>query len=172
MQDDPKMLESRQKIGLWKKAKRSKWLVGVTLFWGGILFAILDLTTPLPTPTRGAFAFFWLVMLGLGAYWWLQSNKLPFAETFELARLHDGSLLVADVMSDLGIDIEVARKTLDRLAVKGLAVPGYCEEKGGEVYDFPSIKSRPGETPPLPPFSNHFNRESTPPPIDRNKLSQ
>ena len=132
--------ESLAKIGEWKKVKKVKWLTGLLLFWGGALFGILDLTTPLPTPVRGEFAFVWLVMLGLGAFWWTKSKKLPTEEVLELARLHRGRLLVVDVISEMGLDIEMARRTLDRMVVKGYAFAGYCEEKGCEIFDFPGIR--------------------------------
>jgi hypothetical protein len=164
---DKKRQDALEKIAEWRKGRKASWVASMVLFWGGVLFGLLDLTTPLPTAVRGEFAFVWLAMMFMGGFWWVRSRKLPVEEILELARLHDGRLIIVDVVSELGISIEMARRALDRMVVKGFAVPGYSEESQTETFDFPGLRNmRPAPSEPPERSEAPAAGESRPPQAD------
>lgn len=126
-----------------RRRRMNKW--GMRLFWGGLGFMALDMMTPFPTHLRGAFAVWWVVVIGAGAVLWLLSKKLPTSETLDIAREHQGELRVTDLTSELNVTTGTARKILTRLEEDGYARAEVHTDSGGEnylVWVFPEIRDQ------------------------------
>ena len=83
--------------------------------WGGLLLLLLDMTTPFPTPARGAFAMWWLLVIGAGAVMWVMLRRLPLEATLQLAEVSKGVLTVPAVSRAMGLPLDMAETTLDAL---------------------------------------------------------
>ena len=70
----------------FKKGRRRKRLCGTIVFWGGLALLILDMMTTFPTPVRGQYAVWWLLVVALGAVLWMTAKRLPLEETIEVAK--------------------------------------------------------------------------------------
>ena len=111
------MATSFENFKIWYKYKRR---AGLVLFWGGLIMVFVDMFSHIPTPVRGAFVFaFWVPMIIVGAVSYVLSTKLPIEETMALAKEHNNELTVTDVISELGITLSVAEKTLEVLRKRG-----------------------------------------------------
>ena len=95
--------------------------LGVLGFWGGAMLLLVDMTTPFPTPARGAYAMWWLLVVLAAGAMWLRSRRLPVEETLRLAEQHGGELTVPIVSRELGLSVEMADKTLEAVVAYGEA---------------------------------------------------
>ncbi|MCD6365262.1 MAG: hypothetical protein J7M14_05250 [Planctomycetes bacterium] len=124
------------------KTRRAAYrLLGVALFWGGLLLLLADMTTQFPTPLRGQFALWWLVVIGAGAWFWVASRRLPLEETIEIARdpKYFGELRVTELTVELNVSLTTAEKILGALVRKGYAE---IQQRGEtRVWVFPEIKA-------------------------------
>jgi len=87
--------------------------IGGIGFWGGALFLLIDMCTPFPTPARGAYAMWWLLVIGTAGAGWLFSRRLPVEETLALAEEHGGELTIPVVSRELGLPVGMATRTLE-----------------------------------------------------------
>lgn len=90
------------------------------LFVGGLLMLLIDWTTPFPTPARGGFTMWWLIVVGWGVWFYIKSTRLPIEETLELASSKRGELTLDDLTREFGISVSIAKKTLDELQRRSL----------------------------------------------------
>ena len=104
-----------------KRALNNK--LGLIMFWGGLLMLLVDMTTAFPTPARGQYALWWLIIVAVGSYFWFESKKLPLEETLEIAAKYRGVLRIPQVVSELEVTIETAERILDALAKRKRAAP-------------------------------------------------
>jgi hypothetical protein len=95
--------------------------IGGLAFWGGAIFLLLDVTTPFPTPVRGAYASWWLLVVAAGAVVWVLSRKLPSLELLDLAEMHNGELSIPTVMQELSLPQSMAAAALEAIAEEDLA---------------------------------------------------
>ncbi len=126
-----------------KRRRLGKW--GRRLFWGGLVFMALDMMTPFPTPVRGAFAAWWVFVIGAGAVCYLLSQRLPTSETLDIAKEHQGELRVSDLTSELQVTTGTARKILTSLEKEGYAKAEIRTDSGGQNYQvwvFPEIRDQ------------------------------
>jgi len=124
----------------FKRSRRRKRLGGIVLFWGGIAMLMLDMATPFPTPMRGQFAAWWLIVIAVGAAFWMSSKRLPLEETIEVAKYCRGELKVPDLTSELNVTIDTAERILVALERKGYA---RMEARGEtHVWVFPDIATK------------------------------
>lgn len=106
------------------KARRALYhKLGLGLFWGGLLLLLIDMTTAFPTPVYGQYALWWLIVVGLGAYFWHESKKLPLEETLEIAARYRGVLRVPQLVTELNVTIDTAERILDALTRRKYAAP-------------------------------------------------
>jgi hypothetical protein len=104
------------------KAKRKVLrMTGAIGFWGGSLFLLLDVTTPFPTPVRGAYAMWWLLVVALGAVLWILSRRLPNLELIDLAEMHNGELSIPTVMQEMSLPLSMATAALEQIGDDDLA---------------------------------------------------
>ena len=123
----------------FRKGRRRKRLAGIVLFWGGLALLVLDMTTSFPTPVRGQYAAWWLVVVAAGTGLWLSAKRLPLEETIEVAKYCRGELTVTDLTSELNVTIGTAERILEALARKGYAKP---EQRGEmQVWVLPEVKA-------------------------------
>lgn len=125
------------------KAKRNtyKW-IGVCVFIGGLIFLVLDMETNFPTPVRGAYAMYWILIVVVGAEIWAYSKHLPLEETIGLADTpqHRGELRITEIINEMRVDISTAEKIVRKLEKKGYVI---CELRGDiTVWVFPNIKEK------------------------------
>ncbi len=123
----------------FRKGRRRKRLAGMALFWGGLALLVLDMTTSFPTPMRGQYAAWWLVVVATGMGLWISAKRLPLEETIEVAKYCRGELTVTDLTSELNVTIGTAERILEALARKGYAK----SEQRGEirVWVLPEVKA-------------------------------
>jgi hypothetical protein len=123
-------------------------------FWGGVLFLLLDVTTPFPTPVRGAYATWWLLVVAGGAVFWALSRRLPNLELIDLAEMHDGELSIPIVMQKLSLPPSMAAASLEAIVDDDLA--SEKQVSGQRVWIFPGVEkdTRP---PAEIPQENHAN---------------
>jgi hypothetical protein len=122
-----------------KRALRRVW--GGLLFWMGLLMLLADMTSEFPTPVRGAYALWWLILVAFGAYFWVSSRRLPLEETIQLARepIYFGELRVTELTGELNISLETAERIFGALVRKGYA---RAEDRGDtRVWVFPDVKA-------------------------------
>ena len=123
----------------FKKGRRRKRLCGIALFWGGLALLILDMMTSFPTPIRGQYAVWWVLVVALGAALWMISKRLPLEETIEVAKYCHGELKVTDLTGELNVTLDTAVRILTALARKGYAK---IEDRGDtRVWVFPGMKA-------------------------------
>ena len=123
----------------FRKGRRRKRLAGIVLFWGGLALLVLDMTTSFPTPVRGQYAAWWLVVVAAGTGLWLSAKRLPLEETIEVAKYCRGELTVTDLTSELKVTIGTAERILEALARKGYAK---IEQRGEiQVWVLPEVKA-------------------------------
>lgn len=123
----------------FKKDRRRKRLSGIVLFWGALAMLILDMLTNFPTPVRGYYAVWWLLVIALGAALWIVAKRLPLEETIEVSKYCRGELKVTDLTSELNVTLDTAERILMSLARKGYA---NIEDKGDtRVWVFPDVKA-------------------------------
>ena len=123
----------------FKKDRRRKRLAGIVLFWGGLVLLVLDMTTTFPTPVRGQYAAWWLVVVAAGTGLWLSAKRLPLEETVEVAKYCRGELAVTDLTGELNVTIGTAERILEALARKGYAK---LEQRGEtRVWVLPEVKA-------------------------------
>lgn len=116
-------------------------LAGVLMFWGGLLLLLMDMTTTFPTPLRGQYAMWWLIVVGVGVWSWIASRRFPLEETIEIAKepKYFGELRVTELTSELNVSLENAEDILMALVKKGYA---RMEQRGEtRVWVFPDVKS-------------------------------
>jgi hypothetical protein len=134
-------------IAAFKRRRRRQRLIGTALFWIGLALLAVDMTTTFPTPLRGQYATWWLLVAGAGAGLWMHSKRLPLEETIELARQWNGELKVTDVTSELNVTLETAERALAKLVRRGYS--RRIDAGDTRVYIFPDVKaavvSRPGD---------------------------
>jgi len=123
----------------FKKDRRRKRLCGVVLFWGGLAVLILDMMTSFPTPVRGQYAVWWLLVVALGAALWMTSKRLPLEEAIEVSKYCQGELKVTDLTSELNVTLDTAEKILAALARKGYAK--IEDRPDTRVWVFPDVKA-------------------------------
>lgn len=109
------------RITAYKAKRKLLRMTGAIGFWGGALFLLLDVTTPFPTPVRGAYAMWWLLVVAAGAVIWMLSRKLPNLEIIDLAEMHNGELSIPTVMQDLRLPTSMAAAALDAMVADDLA---------------------------------------------------
>ena len=110
------------------------------MFWLGLLLLMTDMTTNFPTPVKGQYGLYWLVVVVAGAWFWIASKRLPLEETIEIARepMFFGELRVTELTGELNISLETAERILDALVRKGYA---RVEDRGEtRVWVFPEVK--------------------------------
>lgn len=123
----------------FKKSRRRKRLWGIVLVWGGLALLILDMMTTFPTPVRGQYAVWWLLVVALGAALWMTAKRLPLEETIEVAKYCRGELKVTDLTSELNVTLDTAERILMALTRKGYAK---IEDRGDtRVWLFPDVKA-------------------------------
>ena len=121
----------------FKRGRRRKRIGGIVLFWGGLAMLMLDMATSFPTPMRGQFAAWWLIVIAAGAAFWITATRLPLEETIEVAKYCRGELKVTDLTSELDVTIDTAERILVALERKGYA---RMEARGEtHVWVFPDI---------------------------------
>ena len=123
----------------FKESRRRKRLCGVVLFWGGLAVLILDMMTSFPTPVRGQYAVWWLLVVALGAALWMMSNRLPLKEAIEVSKCFHGELKVTDLTSELNVTLDTTEKILAALARKGYAK--IEDRPDTRVWIFPDVKA-------------------------------
>ena len=125
-------------IAFKKNRRRKRWW-GIALFWGGLALLILDMMTTFPTPVRGQYAVWWVLVVALGAVLWMMSKRLPLEETIEVAKYCRGELKVTDLTSELNVTLDTAERILMALARRGYAK---IEDRGDtRVWIFPEVKA-------------------------------
>ncbi len=123
----------------FRKGRRRKRLAGIVLFWGSLALLVLDMTTSFPTPVRGQYAAWWLVVVAAGTGLWLSAKRLPLEETIEVAKYCRGELTVTDLTSELHVTIGTAERIFTALARKGYAK---LEQRGEtQVWVVPEVKA-------------------------------
>ena len=123
----------------FKKGRRRKRLAGTVLFWSGLGLLALDMTTSFPTPLRGQYAAWWLLVVAAGTGLWLSAKRLPLEETIEVAKYCRGELTVTDLTGELNVTIATAEGILEALARKGYAK---LERRGEtQVWVLPEVKA-------------------------------
>lgn len=123
----------------FKKNRRQQRLCGIVLFWGSLAMLILDMMTSFPTPVRGQYAVWWVLVVALGAALWMKSKRLPLEETIEIAKYCHAELKVTDLTSELNVTLDTAERILMALARKGYAK---IEDRGEtRVWVFPDLKA-------------------------------
>lgn len=130
----------------FRTTRRRKRLSGIIFFWGGLGLLILDMMTQFPTPVRGGYAVWWLLVVALGAGLWIASKRLPLEETIEVAKYCRGELKVTDLTSELKVTLETSERILMALSRKGYAKIEHRDQT--RVWIFPDVKasmSRPSE---------------------------
>jgi hypothetical protein len=86
---------------------------GWTVFLGGLVFTLLDLTTPFPTPARGQFVLaFWAPVMLIGGFLLVLGYRLPLREALLLADRYGGALDVATVVRELNLSADTAERVL------------------------------------------------------------
>ena len=124
---------------VFKKTRRRQRRCGVVLFWAGLALLILDMMTGFPTPVRGQYAVWWLLVVALGAALWMTSKRLPMEETIEVAKYCHGELKVTDLTSELNVTLDTAERVLMALTRRGYAK---IEDRGEtRVWVFPDVKA-------------------------------
>ncbi len=127
----------------FKRSRRRKRVGGVVLFWGGLALFMLDMTTTFPTPMQGQFAAWWLIVIAVGAAFWITSKRLPLEETIEVAKYCHGELKVTDLTSELNVTLDTSERILVALERKGYA---RMEARGEiHVWVFPDIAAPKAE---------------------------
>ena len=123
----------------FKKNRRQKRLCGIVVFWGGLAMLILDMMTTFPTPVRGQYAVWWVLVVALGAALWMASKRLPLEEAIEVSKYCRGELKVTDLASELNITLDTAERVLAALTRKGYAK---IEDRADtRVWLFPDVKA-------------------------------
>jgi NhaP-type Na+/H+ or K+/H+ antiporter len=126
----------------FKKSRKNKWWIGILLFWGGLVFGLIDSFTLLPTAVKAELAFAWVTMLIVGGIFWWLSKRLPIEEAMSVAALpqYQGELTVADLSGEIYVTVDTSKKILDAAVEKGQAT---LEIRGDTlVWIFPDIKKR------------------------------
>jgi hypothetical protein len=117
-----------------RKAKRG-W--GISLFWSAFILTVIDLTLAFPTPNRGRFIPFALILAGIGAVLYILSKKLPLEEVLligsDKTKYPDG-IMISDLVSELRITTENAEEILTALEKKGFAT--VKKVKGSRIWTF------------------------------------
>ena len=122
---------------VWRRS-----VIAATLFFGGALMLVVDYTTKIPTAEKGEFAFVWLFAMGVGGFFYYLSMELPTKEVMQIAEEHKGLVTVGEVSTALGINPDVALRTLYRLQRLGLASPRW-EELQKNLWEFPDYVKLP-----------------------------
>jgi hypothetical protein len=123
----------------FRKNRRWKRMAGIVMFWGGLAMLMIDVTTYFPTPVRGKFAAWWVIVIAVGAVLWVASKRLPLEQTIEVAKYCYGELRVTDLTAELNVTIDTAERILQKLEQKGYARAEDRDEV--RVWVFPDIKS-------------------------------
>ncbi|MBN1671144.1 MAG: hypothetical protein JXR37_08940 [Kiritimatiellae bacterium] len=100
------------RIGIYRSKRFLQEKLGALGFWGGALLLLVDMTTPFPTPVRGAYAMWWLLVVGAGGAAWILSRRIPVEETLQLAEESGGALTIPVVSRELGLPVKMASCTL------------------------------------------------------------
>ena len=114
-------------------------MAGIVLFWGGLAMLMVDMTSSFPTPVRGKYAAWWVIVIAVGAVLWIASKRLPLEQTIEVSKYCHGELRVTDLTAELNVTIDTAERILQKLQRKGYA---QAEDRGGvRVWVFPDIQA-------------------------------
>jgi len=100
---------------IYKAKRKMQEKISLLAVWGGALFLLVDMSTSFPTPARGAYAMWWLLVIGAGGVGWVQSRKLPVEQAIALADEHGGELTIPTMTMELGLPVTMAEKTLNAL---------------------------------------------------------
>ncbi len=123
----------------FKNSRRRKRLCGIVFFWGGLAVLILDMLTSFPTPVRGQYTVWWVLVVALGAALWMTSKRLPLEEAIEVSKYCHGELKVTDLTSELNVTLDTSERILTALGRKGYAK---IEDRAGtRVWVFPDVKA-------------------------------
>ena len=112
---------SNPAIDAYRVSHRFQAKLGGLGFWAAWILFLVDMTTPFPTPARGAFAMWWLLVIGLAAIVWVRTRRLPLEECVLLAEDEGGELTVPVTARRLGLGLGMAEKTLAALVEVGEA---------------------------------------------------
>jgi len=136
-------MATRTRIIAFRARRKLLRTIGSAGFWGGAIFLLLDVTTPFPTPVRGAYAIWWLLVVAAGAVVWVLSRRLPALELIDLAEMHEGRLTIPTVMQELGIPLSMAAAALKAMADDDLADETRDDKQ--RVWTFHGIDKTPFE---------------------------
>jgi hypothetical protein len=105
----------------FRKGRHIKRLIGLIGFWGGLAFMFCDMFTNFPTPERGIYTTYWLVVIAIGGGFWLSSRKYPLSEALIIGNEKKGFLTTLDVVQGLGVTPNTAEAILQELEKQGYA---------------------------------------------------
>lgn len=109
------------RILAYKAKRKLLGMIGALGFWGGALLLLLDMTTSFPTPARGAYAMWWLLVVALAVVFWVLSRKLPNLELIDLADEYKGELTISLVMQEMSLPVSMATAALEAMSSDDLA---------------------------------------------------
>jgi hypothetical protein len=142
------------RIKAFKARRKLLRTLGGLGFWGGAATLLMDVTTPFPTPVRGAYAMWWLLVVAAGAVVWIVSRKLPSLELIDLAEFHNGELSIPTVMQELSLPQSMAAAALDAMVSDDLASEAQSENQ--RIWIFPGSDDNDAPAA-IPPRHNHAN---------------
>ncbi len=130
-------MSTSTRIIAYKAKRKLLRMIGALGFWGGALLLLLDVTTPFPTPIRGGYAMWWLLVVAGGAVVWVLSRRLPNVELIDLAEMHNGELSIPTVMQEMSLPASMALAALEAIADEDLA----SEQQVGKqrIWTFPGV---------------------------------
>jgi len=123
----------------FKRGRRTRRIIGIVLFWAGLVLLAVDLATDFPTPVAGQWAVIWLIPVAAGAILWLAAKRLPLEETIEVSKYCHGELKIADLTSELDVTLDTAERILAALVARGYASKE--DRDGTRVWVFPDVKA-------------------------------
>ena len=141
-------MATRTRIMAFKARRKLLRMIGAIGFWGGAIFLLLDVTTSFPTPVRGAYATWWLLVVGAGAVIWVLSRKLPTVELIDLAQRHNGRLSIPTVMQELSLPSSMAAAALEGMVSDDLAGETQVDEQ--RIWTFHGIDKNASVQSPAP----------------------
>ena len=93
--------------------QRGKWHTAFRLITGfGAIMWPIDWFTRFPTPVRGEFTCWWMIIIALGLWCGLRYRRLPYYEAWKLLRAKRG--YTADYLARLGLSLAEARRIMER----------------------------------------------------------
>ncbi|MGN6371284.1 MAG: hypothetical protein ACTHN5_23770 [Phycisphaerae bacterium] len=129
-------------ISQFSKRIKRRTFAAASLFFGGALMLVVDFTTKIPTAEKGEFAFLWLFLMGLGAFFYYLSMELPTREILQVAKDNNGLITLGELSTALDIKPDLALHALKHLQRLGLAEPRW-EELQKNLWQFPDYTQLP-----------------------------